>query len=720
MSVSTLKVAFLWHMHQPFYLDPETKRFRMPWVRLHCVKDYLDMLLISENYERIKPVFNFTPSLIQQIELYLNGTPELHIDLTLKSPSELTPFEKNMILKDFFMANWDTMIKPFPRFYELLMKRGNPQNHEEFTNIQRYFNNQDFIDLQVLFNLAWVDPIFRKEDPFLQELVKKGRYFTQKDKELLINKHFEIMEKIVSAYKDAYLKGRIEISVSPFYHPILPLLIDNYVAARSDPSTMLPSTRFQYPQDAFSQISSATMFARERFNKDVFGMWPSEGSVSSAALELIAKAGLKWVATDEKVLANSLNLQNLSAQVLYRPYSFDTKEGKVNIFFRDHRLSDNIGFVYSRMSANDAAAHFIRALHNIKEHLDSFQTREDYIVPIILDGENAWEFYPDDGYDFLNKMYQSLESDAKIEVVTFSEYLERYKTQEKLNYLHPGSWINGNFKIWIGHREDNTAWDLLTEARQEIELKNELISEALRPELMQSLYIAEGSDWCWWYGDEHSTEFDLEFDELFRDYVKDVYRKLQLQYPVILDTPIIKKEKEIKPDKEMLNFITPKIDGKVSSYFEWLGSSFYDLKKFGFAMHRTHVYFESMYVGFDFDNVYFRFDPETGFTGHEEFFPLDFVINCNSDYIIQGTIENKRSHDFFIKFKENFVILDAAFEKIFELRVPLGLLNLKENDVLSFFVFIRLKDSESIRFPLRGTVNITVPAKNFEDYLWHA
>jgi len=720
MSASTLKVAFLWHMHQPFYLDPETKRFKMPWVRLHCVKDYLDMLLLTENYERIKPVFNFTPSLIQQIELYLKGTPELHVDLTLKSPKDLTVFEKNIILKDFFMANWDTMIKPFPRYYELLMKRGNPQSQEEFTNTQRFFNNQDLLDLQLLFNLAWIDPIFRKSDPFLQELVKKGRYFSQQDKELLIKKHFEIMGKVVTAYKDAFVSGKIEISVSPFYHPILPLLIDNYVATKSEPSTVLPSYRFQYPQDAFSQIISATTFAQERFQNNVVGMWPSEGSVSEAALELIAKAKLKWVATDEKVLSNSLNLHNMPAQLLYRPYSFNTREGVVNIFFRDHRLSDNIGFVYSRMSANDAAEHFIKSLHNIKSHLDAVCSRDDYVVPIILDGENAWEFYPEDGYYFLTQLYQRLEKDTSIEMITFSDYLARYQNHERLNNLHPGSWINGNFKIWIGHSEDNAAWDILTEARREIDVKKDALTEEERESVMQSLYIAEGSDWCWWYGDEHSTEFDIEFDELFRDYVKDIYRKLKIAYPVKLDTPIIKKEKEIKPDKEMLNFVTPKIDGKVTSYFEWLGSSLYDLKKFGFAMHRTHVYFETMNVGFDHENIYFRFDPEAGFTEHKEFFPLEFIINCNGDYLIEGTLESQNSLEFFLKAKDHIISCESAFSKIFEIKVPLSVLNLKEEDVLSFFVFIKLNDGESIRFPLRGTVNISVPSKNFEEYLWHA
>ncbi|GAB4435535.1 MAG: glycoside hydrolase family 57 protein [bacterium] len=720
MSSNTLKIAFLWHMHQPFYLDPFTNKFKMPWVRLHCVKDYLDMLLITEKFEKIKPVFNFTPSLIQQIEYYLKGTKELHLELTLKSPADLTPSEKNIILKDFFMANWDTMIKPFPRYYELLLKRGTPQSQSEYTEVQRFFNKQDLLDLQLLFNLAWVDPVFRESDPLLKELVKKGRYYTEQDKELLIQKHFEIMKRIVSSYKNAFMENRIEISVSPFCHPILPLLIDNYIATKSDPSTLLPSQKFQYPQDAMDQINSAVNFAETRFGKKVQGMWPSEGSVSNETLSLIARANLKWTATDENILSKSLNMSNLAAETLYKPYRYDSSTGPVHLFFRDHRLSDNIGFVYSRMSAEDASEHFIKALHNIRSHLDAVRPKDDYIVSVILDGENAWEFYQNDGIDFLNLLYQKLERDNLLEVITFSEYLERYPHHDRLANIHPGSWINANFKIWIGHNEDNRAWDLLTDARKAIEEKKEDLSKEVLADVMQSLYIAEGSDWCWWYGDEHSTEFDVEFDELFRDYVKDIYRKLNIDYPPTLDNPIVKKEKEIKPDKEMVNFVTPKIDGRVTSYFEWLGSYVYDLKKFGFAMHRTHVYFETLCIGFDYENIYFRLDPERGFLQKEEYFPAEITISCNNDFLIKGVIENTGITSFSLKAATGEHPLDTAFSKIVEIKVPLTALNLKEEENISFFIYVRLKDSESIRFPARGSVNLTVPSKNFEQFLWHA
>lgn len=720
MSSDTLKVAFLWHMHQPFYLDPETKKFKMPWVRLHAIKDYLDMLLNVLDFEKITPVFNFTPSLLEQIEMYLNGTPELHIELTLKAPSDLTPLEKNIILKDFFMANWDTMIKPFPRYYELLLKRGEVVTPDDFTNSQRFFNNQDFIDLQLLFNLTWIDPSFREKDDFLQYLIKKGKYYTQQDKELLIDKHFEIMRKIFSTYKTAVLNKRIELSVSPFYHPILPLLIDNYIATKSDPTTVLPKLKFAYPIDALSQIKNAVSYAEEKFGERPIGMWPSEGSVSNDAINLITKSGFIWAATDENVLANSLNTPNLLPENLFRSYRFEAGENKLHLFFREHKLSDNIGFVYNRMSAEDATEHFIKNLHKIHYQLNSIEKRDDYIVSIILDGENAWEFYPEDGNKFLRLLYQKLENDPLLEVITFSNYLSRYNTHQRLTNIHPGSWINANFRIWIGHSEDNAAWDLLTEARTKIEERKEQISSDSLSNAMKSLYIAEGSDWCWWYGDEHSTEFDVEFDELFREYVKDIYRNLGLPYPAELDLPIVKKEKEIKPDKEMLNFITPKIDGRNTSYFEWLGACSYNLKKFGFSMHRTHVYFENLFIGFDHENIYFRLDPEPGFVDNKDYFPVEIKINCNTDYEIKGTINFEKLTTFTLKTPSESFELETAFSKIVEIKVPLSLMNLEEGNNVSLFVFIRLKDLENIRFPVRRTVNITVPSKHFEDYMWHA
>lgn len=716
-----LNIALLWHMHQPIYYDPEIKKFRMPWVRLHCTKDYLDMLEILEGFEKVKPIFNLTPSLLKQIEMYLMGVSEYHLELTLKDPQDLTPYEKSIILKDFFMANWDLMIKPIPRYYELLSKRGKDLDEIKLSEVQRYFSKQDFLDLQVLFNLVWTDPTHINKDPFLSELKKKGRGYSTSEKEELIKKHYEIMGKIISSYRKAYLENRIEVSFSPFYHPILPLLIDNRVALQSDTSTKLPKP-FAWGEDAINQVKKSKEYLKINLNKVPQGMWPSEGSISNDTLKVMIDEEIRWTATDETVLLNSLKirdkwLDHLTPQQLFKSYHFPYGDKKVELFFRDHRLSDNIGFVYSKYNPKDAVEHFLNSLRNIKK----FINYENNIVSIILDGENAWEFYPNDGYDFLMSLYNAIEKAQDINMITFSEYIEKYSNSEPLYEIHPGSWINGNFKIWIGHPEDNQAWDHLSDVRKIIdENKNKISSEKLS-EIMESLYIAEGSDWCWWYGDEHSTEFGLEFDELFRKYIKDIYIKLGINYPESINSPIVKKEKDIKPDKEILSFIKPKIDGRISSYFEWLGSGSFNLKKYGLAMHRSTIYFEELLVGFDTDNIYLRIDPENGFLNHSEYFPLDINITVPSkDVSILGKIDTEKKSTFVLRNGNNTTEIESAFEKILEIKIPLSLLNVSEDELIPLYININLATSETVRFPIRGNIVITVPTKNFEDFIWHA
>ncbi|MCX7990594.1 MAG: glycoside hydrolase family 57 protein [Proteobacteria bacterium] len=716
-----LNIAILWHMHQPMYYDPEIKKFRMPWVRLHCTKDYLDMLEILDGFKKVRPVFNLTPSLLKQIDMYLQGVPEYHLELTLKDPQDLTPYEKTIILKDFFMANWDLMIKPIPRYYELLSKRGKDIDEKGLLEAQRFFSKQDLLDLQVLFNLVWTDPTHIKKDPFLSELKKKGRGYTSKEKEELIKRHYEIMGRIISSYKKAYLDNEIEISFSPFYHPILPLIIDNRIATISDSSTKLPKP-FSWQEDARNHIKKSKDYLRENFGKIPVGMWPSEGSVSNEALKIMIEEEIKWTATDETVLFNSLKLRDrwlnsLTPQQLFRSYHFPVGDKKIELFFRDHRLSDNIGFVYSKYNPRDAIEHFLNSLRNIKK----FINYENNIVSIILDGENAWEFYPNDGFDFLTTLYNAIEKADDINMITFSDYINKYPNSEPLYDIHPGSWINGNFKIWIGHPEDNQAWDHLTTARNIIEEKKDTIKSEKLDEVMESLYIAEGSDWCWWYGDEHSTEFELEFDELFRKYIKDIYIKLGVNYPESLNSPIVKKEKDIKPDKEILSYIKPKIDGKISSYFEWLGSGSFNLTKYGLAMHRSTIYFEELLVGFDQENLYLRLDPENGFLNHKEYFPFGITITIPSKGIsIEGSIEESGNTNFLLKNENKIFEIESAFQKILELRVPLSLIGFSEDELISFYINVQLATSETIRFPIRGNIVVTVPAKNFEDYIWHA
>jgi hypothetical protein len=437
----------------------------------------------------------------------------------------------------------------------------------------------------------------------------------------------------------------------------------------------------------------------------------------------MAKHDIIWTASDEQVLFNSLKkhqrmLTHLSADQLYKNYFYVQNNQQINLFFRDRRLSDDIGFVYSRMTANDAVNHFMKSLYNIKNNLNS---SEENIVSIILDGENAWEFYENDGNPFLKLLYETIEKSNEFEIIPYSDFL---KNNNKKNFLHdiaPGSWINGNFKIWIGHQEDNEAWMYLTKARDEVEKNKENIDSNDLKDIMHFICIAEGSDWCWWYGDEHSTEFQLEFDELFRNNLKMVYKILGIQYPSYLDIPIVSKEKIIKPDKEIMNFITPKIDGKISSYFEWMGSYVFNLKKFGFAMHRTTTYVETLYLGLDNENIYFRLDPDYDFhkIAEQSKIKIEFIFP-EKNATIMGFIHDKKI-SFQLLNNDSYFTIESAFEKIIEIKVPRKMITLDADDKINFYINIQPEIfMENLRFPGKGVITAQIPPHNFEDYIWQA
>ncbi|MFH1025742.1 MAG: glycoside hydrolase family 57 protein, partial [Nitrospirota bacterium] len=386
MTDSPLYISFLWHMHQPFYKDPFTGMYRLPWVRLHGTKDYLDMAEILLDFPDIKQTFNFTPSLLEQIIDYAeHQAGDRYLELSLKKASELNIEDRTFILENFFLANWEHMIKPFPRYFELLMKRGSHLIRSELKRMTQYFSVSDFRDLQVLFNLCWIDPMFRKKDPFLSMLVDKGRDFTEEDKVLLLEKQLDLLKKIIPCYKEMVTEDRIELSVSPFYHPILPLLCDTNAAKIALPDVRLPQKRFSHPEDAQRQIRMGIEYFEKVFGYRPVGMWPSEGSVSEEVLRLVSREGIRWIGTDEDILSLSLGrpLRDSSRNVvdprsLYSPHLFED----VSIVFRDHSLSDLIGFEYAKWDPGKAAEDLLAKLIRIWR---SVPKDKPYLVSIILD-----------------------------------------------------------------------------------------------------------------------------------------------------------------------------------------------------------------------------------------------------------------------------------------------------------------------------------------------
>ncbi|MEW6162742.1 MAG: glycoside hydrolase family 57 protein [Nitrospirota bacterium] len=725
MTDKPLYIAFLWHMHQPFYRDPMTGVYRLPWVRLHGTKDYLDMVEILMEFPNIKQTFNLTPSLLEQILSYTeDNAVDRHLELTLKKASELDTEEKLFILENFFLANWDNMIKPFPGYYELLVRRGFHLIKGALMRMVRYFDTDDFLDLQVLFNLCWVDPMFRKKDPFLKALVEKGRNYTEEDKHMLISRQFSILKEIIPRYKEMAEKGQIEISISPFYHPILPLLCDTNSARIAMPDVRLPRKRFSYPEDAEKQIRMGLDYFERLFGYRPAGMWPSEGSVSEEVVRIAKKEGIRWIGTDEDILSNSIGkrLRDKSGNliepgILYRPYMFEN----ASIIFRDHKLSDLIGFVYSRWDPKKAAEDLLNRL--IKAQASMPKDRP-YLLSIILDGENTWEYYKNDGHDFLRYLYEGLSKEKRLKTVTVSEYLNGHDKGEPLNRLYAGSWINANYSVWIGHEEDNRAWDYLTETRDDLEVSQKLNPEKNLSGAWKAIYVAEGSDWNWWYGDEHTTDTQQDFDELFRLNLIKVYKEIGRDVPLHLFVPVLREDRIIPPTITIRGFIEPKIDGIVTSYYEWYQGAYMDVKKSGGSMHRAESILSHLYYGFNKDNLFLRIDPVVPFGEFPDDTKFSIHILKPSQFKIVVPIKPpsskaellEKNDEVWVKIKD---ITDFAIQDIFEIKIPFKELKAKEKDEMNLFIST-IKDGEEMeRCPWRGYITLAVPTPEFEAMMWY-
>jgi alpha-amylase/alpha-mannosidase (GH57 family) len=530
-------------MHQPFYKDLVTGEYRLPWTRLHALKDYYGMVKVLADFPAVHQTFNLVPSMVVQIREYASGAAaDPFLACAVKPAEDLSEAECEFVLRYFFQANPDHLIYRYPRYGELfnVWKGCGTDPHVA----RRHFSIQDLRDLQVWSQVAWFDEEFQAHDEEVKGLVAKGRDYSLEDQVLMARKEREILAAVVPVYKEFAARGQIEISTTPFFHPILPLICDSDIASVSHPGVALPE-RFQYPQDALHQLKTAREHIERELGRAPVGLWPSEGSVSDEALSLAAEAGFQWAASDNGVLARTIN-QEAGPEATYRSYLWlrnTAEQGRreLRLIFRDHFLSDQVGFVYSGMGAEEAAGHF---LERIRENTRPLLERgADVLVPIILDGENAWEYYDHNGRPFLRELYrrigESSNSGGDLAALTVSEALALNQPRT-IEHIHPGSWINANFDIWIGDQEDNIAWEYLLRARRKFDEVSAAVSEQQRSLAYEELLIAEGSDWCWWYGPEHHSENRVEFDELYRQHLANVYRALGLAPPEELSRPILK------------------------------------------------------------------------------------------------------------------------------------------------------------------------------------
>lgn len=591
-----MKVCILWHMHQPDYRLPgQGGRAAMPWVRLHAAKDYMDMARLAEEAPaNVRTTFNLTPCLLEQLHDLAEGRHQDELlDIARKPTKDLREAERHFALQHFFSVNDEQKVRPSPRYAELRDRK-----HRARGKLLDHFSDADLRDLIVLFHLAWSGQWLRRE-PAVQRLLAKGRAYDEADKKAILDAQDAQARAIFPLYGALARAGKIEISTTPLYHPILPLLIDVRVAQEARPGCSTGGVEFRYPEDARTHVVEGLARTERHLGWRPRGMWPSEGSLSEAALEVLGEAGVAWCATDEQNLKKSLPAPPPACHL--RPWRV-RGEGPA-IFFRDTGLSDLIGFTYARWDAERAAADFISKCLDTGR---AYQGPGEPILPVILDGENAWESYPENGEPFLRTLYRKLGTTSGIEAATFTGALETANVGE-LPRLAPGSWIYGSFDTWAGHEEKNRAWSLLAAVRREVE---DAGGPARIPEDAREVLLrAEGSDWFWWLGDDHPTAYLSEFETLFRQNLQFVCRRLGRAAPSGLDEPIPRRRAVAAAIEEPHSLISPRCDGEATRYYEWIGSGAYRPENEGAAMKiGQEALVSEMRFGFDEERLFLRFE----------------------------------------------------------------------------------------------------------------
>ena len=726
-------LAFFWHQHQPYYPDDISHDTPMPWVRLHGVKDYWGMAKLLEEVPELHATINLVPSLLVQLLAYTeSGHEDTHLRVSRLPVDGLSEVDVHYLLNNFFMANPDQMIRPFPRYHELYQKRGFHVDSSE--RARRRFSKKDLLDLQCWSNLAWFHPLAFETDAELAEFRAKGRHYTETEKLWLLDRQMEYLRQVVPLHAKLQKRGQIELTTTPFYHPILPLLWDKRLARRAMPDVKLPNFLDPFPEDVQEQVRRAVDYHQRLFGQKPQGMWPSEGSVCQGVIPAIAEAGIQWIATDEEILSCSTDgwisrdgngfLRN--PEMLYRPWRVEEGGRQLQIIFRDHAMSDQIGFHYQRYAPEEAVNDFLGKLEAVGRATQANAGHRPTLVSIILDGENCWEYYPNAGVDFLRSLYRRVLQHPKIKPVRVCDYLQQYPATDKLGHLFPGSWIQHNFGIWIGHPECNRAWDLVYQTRQH--LARAAAAKTHTAEQLQQafkeMYIAEGSDWFWWFGDSHTSAQDDLFDQLFRKHLQNVYVSLGEEPPSELAKPISQGNRQ-RLHSLPTGILKVKVDGR-RTYFEWINAGHYACGGSRGTMSMTQEgLLADLYFGFGPDRLVMRVDARGGTfrerLGEVEelrvtfFRPQGFELSVHCPG--QQDLSVELCHDG-VPVAESGI--EAASDLIFELGIPCRSLAVTTDDPVHFCVEL-LCDGQSIeRVPPEGAIELTVPSPDYELIMWQA
>ncbi len=726
-----LRVAFLWHMHQPYYRDLVTGRSALPWVRLHAVKDYWPMGRLLERHPAVRATVNFVPSLVKQILEYTDANLRDDFwDVSSIHAADLTAGQRIFLLKNFFMTNWNLVVRNIPRYAALLEKRGYNPGEKDWERAAVIFSSQDILDLQVWFNLVWFHPMDVEESSELAALFKRGKNFSEEQKAYVLSRQLEIMGRIVPLYRALMERGQVELSTSPYYHPILPLLVDTDSAREAQPGLELPSLPFRRPEDAARQLQMAVEYHRSVFGRRPEGLWPSEGSVSEGMLPLVMDAGFSWMASDEDILYRSLSpggserpgTEEQRCRTLYHAFRLERGGRRLAMIFRDHLLSDTLSFTYGHWDPSAAAGDLVGRLESLAGNC-----RRDGggppLVPIILDGENPWEYYRDQGYPFLRELYGKLEQSRLLRTSTVAGAVAEGTVDLGLTRLAAGSWINHNFQIWIGHAEDRRAWELLAKARHVLDgLAASSEEERLRhAKAFEEMLIAEGSDWCWWYGEENSSGNDEAFDELYRRHLRNVYALVGREVPDELKVTIFAGRRMMVPITRIYSFINPVIDGRVTSYFEWLAAGEFAIDNQGSTMHRADTILSAIYFGFNADTLFIRADPDLKTMADDirrYAFSFHFLKPGQFRLDVGPNGEGGVSAAFAGDGPVSASSVKAAFKDVLEVAVPFATLGAKVGEPVEFFVSLAKDGLEAGHWPYQGSIRLKVPPEDFEEKIW--
>ncbi|MCC6738847.1 MAG: alpha-amylase/alpha-mannosidase [Planctomycetia bacterium] len=713
------RLALLWHQHQPCYVDLRRGEAAMPWVRLHGVKDYWGMPSILREFPGVKAHVNLVPGLILQVEAAAAGLQDPWLRLARIPAEDLTGEAKQAILGTFFMAHEDNLVRANPRYGELLAKaRGADRWRPEA------LATGDWRDLQVWHNLAWFHPLLREENAAVKELFRKQRGFTEGDKEVVLAAQRGTLAGLVPLHRELQEAGQIEITTTPCWHPILPLLCRMESARVAMPNVQLPrAPALDMEDDARAQLARAVAIHRERFGRNPKGLWPSEGSVSPEMVALVEEAGFRWMATDEGVLESSLGAdfrrdgRGVASQAsdLYAPWRAGER---LSIVFRDHTLSDLVGFEYKRAEAEAAAEDLVARIRAAGR-----AAGPDALVTLALDGENAWEHFPGLGVPFLRAFYRRLQEAKDISTVHLGQELQDGPPPRRLERLWSGSWIHRNFQIWVGHPEDNAGWELLGQARSSLLAATKAAGADPRtgppPKSLlslpktgldaawESMFAAEGSDWFWWYGEEHFSPVAGTFDALFRGHLQNVWAALGLPVPPALLRPIKAGAARAPAWTSPWALLEVRIDGRRSDYYEWISAGHYASAKDVDVMDRSSAWIRDVYFGFDRKSLLVRVDTQgrakDGLGSRK--LAIAFVSPSGKTVTVgaDGRAEGCGAA--------------AAAAEIVEVCVPLGGLDVVPGERIEFFVEAA-SGPASQRVPAREPISVQVPSEDDDRVRW--